>query len=189
MTVSLDSALSGLRVAQQALDVASTNIANASTPGYTRKILPQEVLIIAGQGFGALTSPLVRHVDTALLTDLRRQMSLSGNYSVANKYLSRIQDFHGPSEGGKALSSQVAALANSFTQLSASPDNETLLSRTLLTAQQTAAKINNFATLVNDLRQGYLQRDSRSQPGVGHDCQAKPADHEIRLFRPKLCRS
>ncbi|MCK5556638.1 MAG: hypothetical protein KAI76_10400, partial [Alphaproteobacteria bacterium] len=42
MTIALDAALSGLRIAQQALDVTSTNISNASTPGYTRKILPQE---------------------------------------------------------------------------------------------------------------------------------------------------
>ena len=34
MTVSLDAALSGLRVAQQALDTASNNIANASNPPF-----------------------------------------------------------------------------------------------------------------------------------------------------------
>jgi len=52
MPLSLDAALSGLRVAQQALDVASRNVSNAATPGYTRKILPQESLVVTGIGLG-----------------------------------------------------------------------------------------------------------------------------------------
>lgn len=41
-TAALTSALSGLRVAQQALDLTANNISNAGTEGYTRKTLPQE---------------------------------------------------------------------------------------------------------------------------------------------------
>lgn len=46
----LNAALSGLRVAQQQLSVISNNVSNASTPGYTRKILPQTTQVINSTG-------------------------------------------------------------------------------------------------------------------------------------------
>ena len=45
----LDIALSGLRVAQKQLSVISDNISNVSTPGYSRKIMPQEARAVEGQ--------------------------------------------------------------------------------------------------------------------------------------------
>lgn len=152
MTVSLDAALSGLRVAQQALNVLSTNIANAQTPGYTRKILPQETLLIAGSAVGARSLNLLRHVDQTLLRDLVKQTSLSKSAEVREKYLSRIQDFHGPSESGRSLSSQLGKLSDAFSELSSSPDSNLLLSATVSAAQQLTSKINEFATLINNQR-------------------------------------
>lgn len=163
MTVSLDAALAGLRVAQQALDTASANIANASTPGYTRKILPQETAIINGSAVGVQSQTLVRIVDTQLRSSLNKQVSLSAGYSIQQKYFQRIQDFHGASDSGRSLSDQVAALANSFTQLSDSPDNQNLLNQTLVTAQQTAKKLNDFSTLITGLRQ---QTESDISAGI-----------------------
>ncbi len=59
----------GYTVAQQALDTISTNINNASTPGYTRKILPQETQIINEPAVGVTSSTPTREVNaTRLLT-------------------------------------------------------------------------------------------------------------------------
>jgi flagellar hook-associated protein 1 FlgK len=49
----LDAALSGLRVSQQQINVISNNVANASTPGYTRKILPQSSQALLGVTYQA----------------------------------------------------------------------------------------------------------------------------------------
>ena len=152
MTIALDAALSGLRIAQQSLDTVSRNISNASTPGYTRKILPQENVIIAGRGVGVSALMLSRNVNYALITDLNRQVSVTENYNVRLKYLERIQAFHGSSDSGQSLSARISGLANAFTKLSLAPNDQLLLSQAVSAATQTADKINNFATLVNDMR-------------------------------------
>ncbi len=152
MTVSMDVALSGLRAAQQAMDVAAANISNATTPGYTRKILPLEAQAFEGQALGVLTQTIVRQVDAALLADVNRQTALTESSTIRQRYFDRIQGFHGASESGRALSTQVTALAHSFTQLSAAPDDLALLSQTVAIASQTAGKINDFAALLTDMR-------------------------------------
>ena len=38
LSTTLSNALSGLQVAQQALAVTANNVANANTPGYSRKV-------------------------------------------------------------------------------------------------------------------------------------------------------
>jgi len=152
MTVSLDAALSGLKAAQQSLDVVSNNIANASTPGYTRKILPLETLVIQGAGRGVAAGVITRNVDQTLERDLLLQSSVSQGQSVTQQYLDRIQDFSGPSDGTQSLSSAVSNLAKSFTALSDSPDNTLTLNQTLAAAQQTAGKFNDFSNLLTKLR-------------------------------------
>ena len=152
MTIALDAALSGLRIAQQALDVTSTNISNASTPGYTRKILPQESYVIGGASVGTRALALTRSVDAALIADLNRQVSVANNYNVSQKYLDRIQAFHGSSDSGQALSACISDLSNTFTQLSISPDDQNLLNRVISTAMQTTKKLNDFSNLLTNLR-------------------------------------
>ncbi len=152
MTIALDAALSGLRVAQQALDVTSTNISNASTPGYTRKILSQENLLVAGVSMGAQASAITRTVDAALISDLNRQISVTNGYDISQKYFDRLQMFHGSSDSGQALSAYITNLSNTFTQLSISPDDQNLLNQVVSTAEQTAEKINDFSSLLTDLR-------------------------------------
>lgn len=152
MSVSLDAALSGLKIAQRALDTASTNIANASTTGYTRKILPQETLLIAGTGVGVKSGAITRSVNASLIADLNKQTSITGAYGIKQKYFDRLQDFYGSSESGRALSSQIGTLADVFTKLSAAPNDQNLLNQIVNTSVQTANKINDFASLLQDMR-------------------------------------
>ncbi len=148
----LNTALTGLKAAQQALNTISSNIANASTPGYTRKILPQESLVISGVGSGVLTSGLVRNVDLALLRDLNKQISLTEAVSVQKKDLDSIQDFHGASESERAISSQLGKLADGFASLSSAPNSPLYLNDVLNAAKQLASKFNDFGRTINQMR-------------------------------------
>lgn len=151
-TVSLNAALSGLKAAQSALNTVSTNIANASTPGYTRKILPQETVLIGGMGVGVKTGGLIRNVDTTLLKDIFKQTSISQGALVKQTYLDRIQDFHGASEAEQALSAKIGRLEDAFANLSASPNDSLLLSQVVNAATTVANSFNDFSELINDLR-------------------------------------
>ncbi len=91
----LDSALSGLRIYQQQIDIISNNVANASTEGFTRKILPQSTQVVAGKSVGVLGETIIRNVDLRVQRDLWTQISDVGLYGVQESYLQRIEQFHG----------------------------------------------------------------------------------------------
>lgn len=152
MTVALDAALSGLRAAQQALNVVSNNIANASTDGYTRKILPQAPLLLAGQVHGVTLGAITRNVDKLMMRDLALQIGTSERLNVMSKYLDRIQQFNGASDTNSSLAASVSNLAQAFATLSNAPNDDLMLQKTLTAATATANKFNNFSKLLNDLR-------------------------------------
>ncbi len=151
-TLSLNSALSGLKAAQKTLDVISSNISNASTPGYTRKILPQETLIVGGTANGVTLDAIMRNVDKSLLRDLTTQTSVSAGASVENTFLARIQSFHGASDAQTAISNQIGNLSDAFSTLSLSPDNTAALNSVVTAAQQVASTFNKFTQLVQQQR-------------------------------------
>ncbi|MBU6474942.1 MAG: flagellar hook-associated protein FlgK [Alphaproteobacteria bacterium] len=151
-SVSLNAALSGLQIAQQQINTISNNVANATTPGYTRKILPQETQVIDGQSVGVLSENLTRVVNEALIGDVNQQTSATNYTSVQQSYFQQIQDSQGSPTGGTSLNDQLTQLASAFSQLSQSPNDPTLLSQALTDAQQTTSQINSYANQLNGLR-------------------------------------
>ena len=77
LSLALDAALSGLITAQRQTALTSRNIANASTPGYTRKEAELASRTIQGEGRGVMVADIVRKVDTMLQQDVRRESGLS----------------------------------------------------------------------------------------------------------------
>lgn len=143
----LNAALSGLRAAQSQLGLISTNIANATTPGYTRKILPQSDIVVAGTSLGVSTGQVRRTVNTILQFDLYKQTSLASVSQVQLKYLKQVQLFHGDPNDGIAMPGLMEKLANDFRALADSPTDGTLLQNTLGHAQQFVTRINDLSAL------------------------------------------
>ncbi len=149
---SLASALSGLQIAQQQINVISTNVANVGTPGYTRKILPQSSQAINGVTVGVMPETIIRQVDINLERDLWTQTSRVSFYNVRESYLSRVEQFHGPPDAEKSVAAEVARLRDSFSALSNSPEDTFLLAAAVEQAQDTADKINDLSNLITTMR-------------------------------------
>lgn len=148
----LDAALSGLRVAQRQLDVISNNVSNVSTPGYTRKLLPQETQVLQGAGAGVRSSPIIRKVDLFLERDLWTQVSKTNFLDVQAKYMNQIQEFHGPPDQELSISAEIARLRDAFTQMVNAPDDNLLLQQAVGEAEITARKFNDFSKLLKQMR-------------------------------------
>lgn len=150
----LDSALSGLRVTQQQIDVISNNIANVSTTGYTRKTLPQstQVLQETGKPVGVQAESVIRVVDMNLLQDVFTQVSLTSASSVKSGYLNQIQQFHGSSDSEMSIAAELSDLKDTFAALSDSPDDEFLLANVVNQAGTFANKVNDFSALLSEMR-------------------------------------
>lgn len=148
----LGAALSGLRVAQQQIGLISNNVANASTEGYTRKILPQSSLTSQGITVGVNAENVIRNVDVTLERDLWTQVSSVSFYNVQRDYLEQIELFHGSSDSEISVSAKISDLRDAFSVLSDSPEDSLALSTLVSTAEDTANKINSLSDLVTTLR-------------------------------------
>ncbi len=149
---SLDSALSGLRVAQQQLDVIANNVANVGTPGFTRKTLPQATVNAGGETIGVRGETIIRNVNLDLARDFWTQVSNTRFFEVQQKILNTIQQFHGPPDSELSIAAKITELRDSFSALSTTPDELFLIQSTVNQAVDTANKINDFADLITQMR-------------------------------------
>ena len=121
----LSVARSGMLAQQLALQVTGNNIANASTPGYSR----QRVDMVAGQsvalpqgllGTGVQIVDITRARDALLDSTLRRDTALSEGFSTAQRELLRIEAVLAePTEAG--LATALDAFWDSWSDLSNDP--------------------------------------------------------------------
>ena len=149
---SLNTALSGLRAAQEQMNTLSTNISNADTAGYTRKVLPQQSITVDGVSIGVATGIISRQVDLNLSKDLWAQKSSLAELDVRQTYLGRIEAFHGAPEDESSIAARVSKLKDSFSELSNSPESSLLQSSTLATAQSVAGTFRDLSELITTLR-------------------------------------
>lgn len=148
----LDTALSGLKIAQQQLNVVSSNVSNVGTDGYTRKILPQSTTVVGGEAVGVKADTLIRKIDINLARDLWTQTSGTSALSTEAEYLNSIQQYHGAPDKELSVAAIVSKLKDSFSSLGDDPSNGFLLTATVNQAQTVANKINDFADMMTRMR-------------------------------------
>ena len=154
VTQALNSAISGLRVAQQQLNVISNNVANATNEGYTRKILPQSSRVLTGEGqsIGVQADLVIRQVDLNLARDLWTQISSVSALDVKSAYINRVITFHGPPDSELSIAAALSDLKDNIAGLADNP-NDSFIQRTVLEqAERVAEKFNDFSELIINSR-------------------------------------
>lgn len=147
----LNTALSGLQVAQQLLDVTGQNISNAQTPGYTKKTLPLTTQVI-GSSVSVQSGIITRSVNQGLQTDVWNADSNSSYWTNQSSYLSNIDKVSGSPTTNTSMAALLSTVANDFSQLSADPSNAIEQQQTVNDAQAFASSINNYANYVQQER-------------------------------------
>lgn len=149
---SLDAAVAGLNAAQRQMDTIATNIANASTEGYTRKTLPQYTRTAEGIAIGVQVGLVTRDVDLNLSRDLWTQTGLMAQSDVREAYLARIESFHGAPEAESSIAAKVTRLEGAFVSLADSPEDSLLQNNLVARAREVASGFQNLSGLVTTLR-------------------------------------
>lgn len=152
LTLTLNTALSGLNINQQALSVLSQNIANANTPGYSRQILDLSAEYVNGQGAGVSIEGVNRKVDTYLNKALIEQQSLSGKHGVLNDYSSRIQLRLGQPGSSNNLSANINGFFNALETLAIQPSDASSQAAAVRTGVSLADDFNVLGTELQNLR-------------------------------------
>ena len=156
LSSALSSALSGMQAATLATQIASNNISNAQTPGYTEKSV---VLEPSGVGSGGVQIAGYNRVsDSVLSATLNNATSSASLLNTQNGYMQQIQSMLGSSSSDPALSSAVSNFQSAWTQFSAAPENPTQQAAVVSAGQQLAGTITSLASQVSSL-QSQAQND------------------------------
>lgn len=151
-------ALSALLTAQTRISVTSSNIANADTDGYTRKVATQTATVTAGIGTGVTVSSITSKVSKLLLASLVETDSGLGAATVTEEYTSLLQNLYGTTSSsddtttGTSIANAIADLSSALTSLADTPDSETLQAQVVESLDTLAAQLRSTSSGIQDLR-------------------------------------
>lgn len=184
MTLSsaLGASLSGLNTTQAAIDVVSRNIANASTPGYTRKVLPQENALAGGEGIGVRRQAAQRQVDSYLQQQLRSESAKGAYQDIVAGMTTRIDGMFGSPDSDSSISSSIASLSARLQELANNPEDAAARQSLLNDATNTAAQLNDMSDNIQSMRLE-AERNIAADVDAANDLLASIADlnNEIAL--------
>ncbi|MBS8260662.1 flagellar hook-associated protein FlgK [Roseibium polysiphoniae] len=167
LTTSSYIAASALTAAQVQLSVASSNIANADTEGYTAKSASAESQTTLGYGSGVAVTGIASSVSQYLLDDLLTATTNAANTTVTADYLDGLQQSFGSTTGedgdGSSISNTIATFESAVTELAETPESESLASAAVSALEDVTYQLNSLAT---DVQQSIDQADEQIADGV-----------------------
>lgn len=139
-------AYSGLSAATYKMNLASSNISNADTDGYTEKSATQIATTTGTTGSGTAITGTTSNVDRYLLASLVDSDSDLAAAKTTQSYADQLQSLmgstSGTTDGGTSITSSMASLESAVTTLAASPDSDA----------DKATLISSATSLANQLR-------------------------------------
>ncbi len=148
----LNIALTGMQATQIGLAVGAQNIANANTPGFTRKVAEFETNTLDGAGSGVSISDVNRLVNTFLSKALREQRSELAAVEAKSSFFDQVQIQFGTTASDSTLSADLSRLGTAIEALSNLPEDAALRFDMVSLADSLAKNIRDFAASIQDLR-------------------------------------
>jgi flagellar hook-associated protein 1 FlgK len=158
LSSALSTAMAGLRANQAALGIVSSNVANASTPGYVAQSVNQvELAGGAGNGASVRVDGVNRQLDQYIQAQLRTETS-GGAYAdqIAN-ILSQLQNVYGTPGQAGTLEDAFSNFTTAVQALSASSGSNSAQSSVLSAAQSLAQQLNATTRGIQTLRSNVEQ--------------------------------
>ncbi|MDP3745865.1 MAG: flagellar hook-associated protein FlgK [Phenylobacterium sp.] len=135
LTTVLKTASSGMLASQVSLRAVSDNIANVNTPGYVRKTVDQQPLVVGGMGMGVEISGVKRVTDQYLQMATLTASSDANRWDVVSQYLDNAQSLFGDPSGESFFFSRLDDVFSAFSQAADDPSSSLLRSQALSKVQ------------------------------------------------------
>jgi flagellar hook-associated protein 1 len=173
-------AFSGLSAAQVQISIASSNISNADTTGYTEEIADQEATVTGGTGSGVEITGISTNVDQLLLKSLIGATSDLGSADTTNNYLTELDDLYGTVDGsssssstttGNSLANTLASFESALSSLAATPSSSSLQASALQALNDVTTQLNQTSSGIQTLRANADQDIASSVQSVNTDLQ------------------
>jgi flagellar hook-associated protein 1 FlgK len=152
LSQALSIAMSGLRATQASLSLVGSNVANAETPGYTKKTVNQVAGTTGEFGSSVLINGVNRQLDQYLQTQLRTETSGASYADVRSTYLANLQNVYGNPDESGTIEAAFNNMLTAFQGLSTSPDSQSARIGAVSAAQAMAEQLNATTQGIQSLR-------------------------------------
>jgi flagellar hook-associated protein 1 FlgK len=175
LSVARYAAYSAMMTTQVQISVASSNIANADTTGYTKKTATQTSTVSNGTGTGTTVTSITSNVDKLMLKSLMSAVSALGTATTNNDYANQLQSLMGStstssdSSSGTSLGNTLASLETALSQLADTPESTTLKAQVVNDLDDVASQLRDTSSQIQALRGNADQAISSDVDTVNSD--------------------
>ncbi len=156
INVALSSAVSSLLMIEKQMGVASNNIANANTTGYSKQTVQVGSAVSSGVGTGVVDLGTVSDVDKFLQDSVLKANTQSSQATAFNTLYQNLQSALGQittnETGGNDLASQLGSLETDLSTLATTPQNTSLTTNVVQDLDDLASNLRSLSTQIQQLR-------------------------------------
>ncbi|MDR6873672.1 flagellar hook-associated protein 1 FlgK [Bosea sp. BE125] len=149
-------AYSSLATTQLQMALTSSNVANADTEGYSRKVAVQTSASTGTVGAGVSVTAIRSNVDKYLLKDLVAATSTLGAATSTDSFASKLQNLLGATtgsdSGGTSLANSIANLETALSSLAGTPESQTLQAQVVDALDTLASQLRETSAGIQGLR-------------------------------------
>jgi flagellar hook-associated protein 1 len=158
LSATLGIASNALEADQGALEVASNNIANANTPGYTREqpVLTEAAPVRIGNllyGQGVTLESIQSITDPVLELSIQQEMSTQGQLTSFTNAMNQVQSLFNETQG-VGLQSSMSQFFNSLQSLSTDPASASLGQSVLSAAKNLTSNFHQISGTLTQIQNG-----------------------------------
>ena len=152
-TQAINSAISGLQTDQASMAMVAANVANAGTPGYTRKVVNPVAVAGNNSGISVQVGDVQRELDLFVQKQLRTENAGASYADSRAQSLTQLQALYGQPGGANALETVYNNFTSSLQALSTSPSDTSVQSSVVSNAQLLAQQLNQMTAGIQGLRE------------------------------------
>lgn len=178
ITSALAGALSGLSATSRQAEILSSNVANATTPGYARRQVGLGAAVLAGHGQGVQVLGVTRDVDRHLLGERRVAQAGGGDRDVRAEFLQRVEQTLGTADNPSSLAARLAAFDQALVESSGRPESQARLNSVATTAK---ALMSGLSAATTDIQNARASADRRIGEEVGKLNSTLQQLHELNV--------
>ena len=177
LSVAQSIAFSGLSATSVQISVASANISNADTKGYTQKTANQASSVTGGVGTGVTVTGITSTVDKLLLKALVAATSDLGAADTNNSYLTQLAQLYGStasansSTTGTSLANTIAAFQTALSSLASTPGSASLQANAISALDAVTSQLQQTSSGIQTLRANADQDIASSVSDINSDLQ------------------
>ncbi len=148
----INTATTGLSVAQTRIALASTNLANVETPGYTAKTASVATRTVGGQATGVQVVGIGSDVDANLHKKLVSSIATSSYDSTISSYLQAASAAFGTTSDGADLTNALAKIQTTLSDVIADPADTSVADAFLSALESWADTVNTTSDTIQSSR-------------------------------------